>query len=120
MFSITDLTKPIMDLSNFKISSLSDALLFGGSILLIGLAAVFIVLCILWIFLAIFKLSIHNVSRKRATKRSTTVSIEAAEEMTKEVHPSDTEIIAVIAAAIAMAESEHSDHKFRVVSFRRV
>lgn len=32
----------------------------------------------------------------------------------------DEEIIAVIAAAIAMAESENSGLKFRVVSFRRI
>lgn len=32
----------------------------------------------------------------------------------------DEEIIAVIAAAIAMAESENSGLKFKVVSFRRI
>ena len=32
----------------------------------------------------------------------------------------DKEIIAVIAAAIAMAESDNSGMKFRVVSFKRV
>lgn len=32
----------------------------------------------------------------------------------------DEEIVAVIAAAIAMAESESSGLKFRVVSFRRI
>ena len=33
--------------------------------------------------------------------------------------PNDQEIVAVIAAAIAMAESEENGIKFRVVSFRR-
>ena len=120
MFNFTDYTKPIVDLSDFKISSLSDALAFGGTILLIGMAAVFTVVCILWIFLVIFKLVFHNLPQKRASKRDNTEKVTIIEEHEEKPKTDDTEIIAVIAAAIAMAENEHSDQKFRVVSFRRV
>ncbi len=39
---------------------------------------------------------------------------------TEDVDSTSEEIIAVIAAAIAMAESESNGLKFRVVSFRRI
>ena len=42
MFGI-DKTLPIVDFSNFDVSQLGDALVFGGSVLLIGMATVFAV-----------------------------------------------------------------------------
>ena len=98
--------------------SVSDVFGFGAQMLLIGMATVFSVLCIIWLCLVIFKLVFQNLeSGKKSTK------IEA--EPTEVVQPSvayastDSELVAVIAAAIAMAESENSGMKFRVVSFRR-
>ena len=120
MFNITDYTKPIVDFSNFEISSLGDALAFGGSILLIGMSAIFLILCVLWICLTLFKVFLHDIPEKKASKKVVTTNVVTVEEHEEEKKTEDTEIIAVIAAAIAMAESEHSDQKFRVVSFRRV
>ena len=102
-------------LKNF---SFGDVLGFGVQMLLIGIATVFSVLCIIWLCLVLFKLVFHDLpSRKKATKTKAEVT------ETIEVSPvatnNDSEIVAVIAAAIAMAESESSDTKFRVVSFKR-
>ena len=47
MFGIEDYSKPIVDFANFDIAQLGNALLFGASILLIGMVTVFSVLCIL-------------------------------------------------------------------------
>ena len=56
MFGIFDYSKPIIDFQNFDISQLGDALLFGLSMLVIGMITVFGVLCILWLFLYLFRL----------------------------------------------------------------
>ena len=102
--------------SEFDISQLGKAALFGGSMVLIGMATVFAVLCLLWGCLSVFKLVFHDLPAKKAAKAA--VEPEAIMPVA-ETTSSDDEIIAVIAAAIAMAESECSDTKFKVVSFRR-
>ena len=51
---------------------------------------------------------------------SNTSSINIEDEATNTCANNDEEIIAVIAAAIAMAESESDGLKFKVVSFRRI
>ena len=68
MFGIEDFSKPIIDYSNFDFSQIKDVLIFGGSILLIGMATIFAVLIILWAFLALFKLVFHNSGKKEAKK----------------------------------------------------
>ena len=118
MFGIEDFSKKIVDFTNFAPSQLVDALVFGLAIVLIGMLTVFTVLIILWLFLICFKLVFHDLPAKRRLKESSRTAAvhetEAVEEDKSE------EIVAVIAAAIAMAESESSDMKFRVVSFRRI
>lgn len=102
-------------LSNFGIG---DVLTFGGQMLLIGMATVFSVLCIIWVCLLLFKLVFHDLpNRKQATKNKAVVT--EVVESAPVVAENNDEIVAVIAAAIAMAESESSDTKFRVVSFKR-
>lgn len=119
MFGIFDYTKPIVDFQNFDITQLGEAFLFGGSILLIGMLTVFAVLCLLWLFLTLFKLVFHDIPAKRPKKNAAPVP--AVKEKTEDASKTDdSEIIAVIAAAIAMAESENTGMKFRVVSFRKV
>ena len=59
------------------------------------------------------KASDAQENHQNAPETETNVISEAAES-------TDEEIIAVIAAAIAMAESENNGLKFRVVSFRRI
>ena len=121
MFGVYDYTKPIIDYSNFDMSQLGDVLLFGGSVVLIGMATVFAVLCLLWLFLVIFRIVFHDIPEKNSSKKKAYQPVEIKQESSQVQRASnDDEIIAVIAAAIAMAESEGSDTKFRVVSFRRV
>ncbi len=121
MFGVYDYTKPIIDYSNFDMSQLGDVLLFGGAIVLIGMATIFAVLCLLWLFLVVFRIVFHDIPEKNASKKKTSQPVEIQQTPPQVQGTSnDAEIIAVIAAAIAMAESEGSDTKFKVVSFRRV
>ena len=97
---------------------LTDALSFGGEVLLTGMLTVFGVLVILWMTLIAFKFFFHDLpTRKKVTKD---VSAEPTPVHQDAVVSNDEEIIAVIAAAIAMAENECGSNKqFRVVSFNR-
>lgn len=121
MFGIEDFSKPIVDYSNFDVSQLTDALLFGGAVLLIGMATVFAVLCILWLCLVVFRIVFHDIPEKKAATKSASQTVQSyVPDSYYEPQNNDDEIVAVIAAAIAMAESENSDTKFRVVSFKRI
>lgn len=101
------------------IEGLNDKLFYGGRMLLIGMSTVFAVLIILWISLIVFKFFFHDLAR--ANKKTKAVKTEQPAPIYNAPVASDNdEIIAVIAAAIAMAESEcGSDKKFHVVSFKR-
>ncbi len=100
-----------------NIESFGDKLLYGGQMLLIGILTVFAVLTLLWITLIAFKFFFHDLASGKKTKE---VKIEPTPVYQAPVVSDDNEIIAVIAAAIAMAESECSSNKqFRVVSFKR-
>lgn len=106
---------------NFLLKAPSgETLLFGGQIVLIGMVTIFAVLGLIWACLTIFKIVFHDLPNK---KSQSAVPVERIEEETPkaEVYTADdNEIIAVIAAAIAAAESESpACAKFRVVSFRR-
>ena len=117
MFGINDFSEKIVDFANFDVSQLGSALAFGGAILLIGMLTVFSVLVILWGCLTLFKLFFHDLPAK---KKAETKSVEVAPAPVAPAPVSnDDEIVAVIAAAIAAAESECSGLKFRVVSFKR-
>ena len=100
-------------------ASYGDNLLLGGKVVLIGMATVFAILGIIFLCLTVFKFVFHDMATKRAAK--VTPAVAAVEEVSAPVlyDDNDEEIVAVIAAAIAMAESESFDAKFRVVSFRR-
>ena len=94
----------------------SEALGFGAEMVIIGMVAVFAVLGILWAVLTVFKFvfaTSSQTSKAPALKESTPAPVVYTAS-------NDAEIVAVIAAAIAMAESESDNGmKFRVVSFRR-
>jgi len=115
---IKNKTESIIDYSNFSASDLGEAALFGGSMVLIGMLAVFAVLIILWGCLVLFKIAFHDIPAKKANGEVTEVA-PAAEPVLVNTVSSDDEIIAVIAAAVAMAESESAGLKFKVVSFKR-
>ncbi len=110
LLAVTDYSKPI--------ESFGDKLGFGAMMLGVGMLAVFSVLCLLWGALVIFKLAFYDVpmKKKSAQAPAAPAPVEVAEIPASN---EDEEIIAVIAAAIAMAESESLGSKFRVVSFKR-
>ena len=96
----------------------ADVLSNGGMTLLTGMAIVFGVLTLLWFTLAVFKLFFHDLTGKKIKKAKN--ANEDVAPIVSPIHKNNDEIVAVIAAAIAMAESESSSGvKFRVVSFRR-
>ena len=94
-----------------------DALSYGGQMFLIGIVTVFAVLGVIFLCLLVFKYAFAgrgNTSPKKEAPVQAPVAAVTAKSTT------DAELVAVIAAAIAMAESESGDgSKFRVVSFRR-
>ena len=96
-----------------------DIALFGGKMVLIGMGTIFAILTLLWGCLSLFKVFFYDIKnatpKKEIAKVEETVTATPAETYASD----DSEIVAVIAAAIAAAESEHADAKFRVVSFRR-
>ena len=121
MFDNVNISEAIVDFNNFDFSQITQALGYGGFMLLVGMATVFAVLCTLWICLVLFKLGFHDLPEKRKAKALANATVEVAP-VTESVDVSDGlngEIVAAIAAAIAMAESESSGIKFKVVSFRR-
>ena len=104
-------------IENDKPLQFVEALGFGGEMILIGMLAVFAVLGVIFAVLTIFKLVFTNIDKKE--KPAAPVALPVSEPAPVSV-ASDTEIIAVIAAAIAMAESESGNNvQFRVVSFKR-
>ena len=121
MFDNVNISEAIVNFENFEFSQITQALGYGGFMLLVGMATVFAVLCTLWICLVLFKLGFHDLPEKRKAKAlsSKTAEIAPVIEQTDDNAGLNGEIVAAIAAAIAMAESESSGIKFRVVSFRR-
>lgn len=108
MTAAIDYTAPI---KNF-----GEILTFGGQMILIGMATVFAVLCSLWLCLSIFKVVF---TKKESEKKKTAAEAVTAPTEEPVYVTDDAEIVAAIAAAIAMAESECEHTKFRVVSFKR-
>ena len=94
----------------------SEKVIYGGEILLIGFLTVFAVLALLLIILSLFK-NVFGILGTQST--STTIQEASAVATPVSNFSEDEEIVAVIAAAIAMAESESNGLKFKVVSFRR-
>ena len=129
-----------MDYSR-PIGSVGEKFLFGGQMLLIGMAVVFSVLVLLWFSLELFRIicdrmkgedgsfSLSNLTKAREPKPETpepkpTKPAKAAKTASTPAPaaapaPSDAEIVAVITAAIAASENAPMG-SFRVVSFRRV
>ena len=116
---LLEITKGDYGSSVIETKGLIETLMFGLQMLAIGMLTVFSVLVIIWIALVVFKFFFHDLAKR---ERSGIVT-----ESTADVTPvapvntnADEELVAVIAAAIAMAESESTNGiKYRVVSFKR-
>ncbi len=99
------------------IEGFMNKLSYGGTMLLIGMLTIFSVLLIIMISLFLFKYFFHDLAKKRVSEvKPQKIETEAPQIVTR--NP-DEEVIAAIAAAITMAESESNGIKFRVVSFKR-
>ena len=97
---------------------ISVSLTSGLEVVLTGMLTVFGVLILLWGTLVAFKFFFHDLPAKQ--KISKDVSAEPVPVYQAAETSNDEEIIAVIAAAIAMAENDCGSNKqFRVVSFKR-
>jgi len=104
---------------NVPIDGLADRAAFGGMMVLLGMLTIFSVLIIIMLALVIFKVVFHDIPEKRSSQPKEEAKPAVKEPVYVPV-TNDDEVVAAIAAAIAMAESESSGMKFRVVSFRRV
>ena len=99
------------------ITGVGNILSYGVQMMLIGMLTVFSALTIIWVALTVFKYVFEKTNSKSVNEKTAEQT-----ENVPTVQPQalqDAELIAVIAAAIAAAESENNGVKFRVVSFRR-
>ena len=104
----------LLEFSEFSVDKLID----GGTIALIGIAVVFLVLASIWLLLLCFNLVFNKLGF--GNKKSDEITYDVVPVTPVQPTISDEEIVAVISAAVAMAESEAPGSKFRVVSFKRV
>ena len=115
---LLDITKDQLNEQIIFTEGALETLFYGLKLFLIGMGAVFAALCLIWFSLYLFKIFLHDIPAKKKAKPVVEEKVEAVTTVTEAVN-NDEEIIAAIAAAIAMAESECPNSKFRVVSFRR-
>ena len=106
--------------------SISERLLYGLQVFVIGICTVFIVLAILWGVMALFKLFFYTIpNNKKNTQKSgidvkKVENVPSLEEIPLAPPANDTQLIAVITAAIAAYNNSCGNElPFRVVSYRR-
>ena len=102
-----------------------EKILNGLTVVVVGLGGVFSVLAIIWGVLALFKVFFYDIpEKKKAAKIKAAPAPAPVAEAPVEAAPEadDTQLIAVITAAIAAytAESAGGALPFRVVSYKRV
>lgn len=91
------------------------------STLLRGMLTVFAVLTIIWLFVSLLRVFLHDLPKKRvADKKPATQAQTPAPVAVTPAPVADAELIAAITAAIAAYAAEEGDFGFRVVSFHRV
>lgn len=110
-----NLLLPMLEVDIHSKLPLGEAVLYGLQMLLIGILIVFSVLATLWISLEIsgriFK-KLSGTAKKQTERKPEPVAAPAP------AATDDTELIAVLTAAIAAMESAPAA-RFRVVSFKR-
>lgn len=102
--------------------SFENRLTLASSTLLRGVATVFAVLAIIWLFLVLLRVFIHDLPQRRKAKETkpTSSATQAPVATPVPAAQDDPELIAVITAAIAAYTAEEGGLPFRVVSFHRV
>ena len=107
-----------------------DAIKYALEMTLLGMGMIFAVLGILWCVLTVFKLVFARPSNKKEIKeeikKENTAAVATAEVAKPAVAPAaadDSELIAILTAAIMAYEAEQNPEapigNFRVVSYRR-
>ena len=101
----------------------SEAWGYAGQMTLLGMVMVFAVLAILWLVLTLFKVVFADRSSKSEKKKESLPEVNNMASTVSDAHD-DSELIAVITAAVATYMSEEKGENvptdaFRVVSFRR-
>ncbi len=95
--------------------NLSEALGTGGMVTVVGMAIVFAVLIILMLVLMLFKVIFYKDPKKAQPAKQETVTAP----QTVTAQDDDTELIAVLTAAIASSLNT-STYNLRIKSYRRV
>ena len=91
------------------------------STLVRGMLTVFAVLAIIWLFVSLLRVFLHDLPKKRAARRAEKAAAPApVSEAVATAAQEDAALIAVITAAIAAYTADEGEASFRVVSFRRV
>ena len=88
-----------------------EILLFGLKISFLGIGTVFLVLIILWLILEVFRI----VFEKKPEKEKNI----SADKITETVYADDSELVAVILAAIFASDNTVNPSNLRIVSFKR-
>lgn len=91
-----------------------DAVLYGAQMLLIGMLIVFAVLALLWLMLELLGYAMRRIPDKPAAPAPAPAATVQVSDRTTD----DSELIAVLSAAVAASESAPAT-RFRVVSFKR-
>ena len=109
-----NLLLPMLEVDINQSLALGDAAIYGLKMLLVGMLIIFSVLALLWLSLELFGCIFRKLSgTAKPVAEKKPEPIVAAPTVTN-----DTELIAVLTAAIAAMESAPAA-RFRVVSFRR-
>ena len=105
---------------------LNERLLYGLQVLVIGIVTVFVVLALLWGAMALFKIFFYNIPNKKnnganaAVNKVENIPVAADIPLAAPAASDDTQLIAVITAAIAAYNASAGNKlPFRVVSYRR-
>ncbi len=107
----------------------AERMAYGLQVFVVGLGTVFAVLITLWLALILFKVFAYDLPQKKAKKlaeeaaskiEASPVAEEAPISVVEEPASDDTQLIAVITAAIAAYNAQSGNSlPFRVVSFKR-
>ncbi|MBO7762969.1 MAG: OadG family protein [Clostridia bacterium] len=107
---------PLLEVNFNEKMSFGDGVAYGLQMLLVGMLIVFAVLSLLWLSLELSGKIFRNLSA--TTKPAVEKKAEPAPAAAPVAASDDTELIAVLTAAIAAMESAPAA-RFRVVSFKR-
>lgn len=97
-----------------------EKVFFGLKIAVMGLGTVFAVLLILWLVLSVFQLVFDKNKPVKVTEKKTPAQPVAIAQTTySSSEEDDTEIIAVLMAAICASSGISDPSKLRIVSYKR-